>query len=261
MDQPPGVTFIMPARNAEATVESAIRSALGQTYAGDVKLIAVDDGSLDSTPDLIAGFGDRVQFIRLAASVGRAAARNIAIDRVRTPLVALHDADDVSLPDRLSTTVPLVTNDWTIAGGQVAWISESGVWREGGWPIEPEAIRSTFVGGHMAVAHPTVVMTMRLMTALRGYDPALAYAEDLELMLRAMTQHDARFAATPRTTVKYLRPPIDSIRYIYATEKWRRRVVRRYGLAVVQTSMTLALGASLRASARQRAAAFGRKWL
>ena len=45
-------TLIIPAYNAEAYIEASVRSVLAQTVR-DLRLIVVDDGSQDATPEIL----------------------------------------------------------------------------------------------------------------------------------------------------------------------------------------------------------------
>ncbi|MTK64138.1 MAG: glycosyltransferase [Methanobacterium sp.] len=97
------VSVIIPAYNCENTVETAIRSALGQTVR-DIELIVVDDGSRDRTRPIVtslAAADPRIKFIPLAYNVGVSAARNIALANAAGNWVAMLDADDWFRPDRL----------------------------------------------------------------------------------------------------------------------------------------------------------------
>jgi len=95
----------MPVYNCEAFVAEAVASVLGQTM-GDLELIVVDDGSTDATPAILAAISDeRFRGATLPANAGIAAARNIGMAMVRGEYVAVMDADDVSLPERLRVQV------------------------------------------------------------------------------------------------------------------------------------------------------------
>lgn len=96
---------IMPAYNAEAYVERAVRSVLNQTER-DLTLLAVDDGSRDGTGailDRLAEEDTRLVPLHIENS-GPAAARNAALDRLDTDAdwVLFLDADDELLPDALA---------------------------------------------------------------------------------------------------------------------------------------------------------------
>jgi teichuronic acid biosynthesis glycosyltransferase TuaG len=97
------VSVVMPAYNAEATLESSIRSVQAQTRE-DWELIVVDDGSADRTVELAqaaAAADPRIRVIR-QRNRGVAAARNVGIDAARGRYLAFLDADDTWLPGKLS---------------------------------------------------------------------------------------------------------------------------------------------------------------
>jgi hypothetical protein len=102
--EPPLVSVMMPAFNAERYISAAIESVLAQTLA-NWELVIVDDGSTDRTATIVAGYDDaRIRLIR-QSNRGEAAARNVALDCLRGQFVAFLDADDLYLPRHLATTV------------------------------------------------------------------------------------------------------------------------------------------------------------
>lgn len=99
----PGFSVVMPAYNAAATIERAVRSVTGQTDP-DFELIVIDDGSRDATTTVVQQLADRdprIRLIALAVNGGVAAARNVGIDAARGRYLAFLDADDYWLPDKL----------------------------------------------------------------------------------------------------------------------------------------------------------------
>jgi glycosyltransferase involved in cell wall biosynthesis len=102
----PRVSVVIPAFNAAWSIERTLASVLGQSVA-DFELIVVDDGSTDTTGEVVhqAGKGDpRVRVVR-QENRGLAGARNRGIEEARAPLVAPLDADDVWEPDYLAATI------------------------------------------------------------------------------------------------------------------------------------------------------------
>jgi len=96
----PRITVIMPAYNAEATIEAALGSLLAQTCR-EIEIVVVDDGSTDATPAIVersaAGAPAPVRLLRRAHE-GRAAARNTGLAEARTGFVGFVDADDTAEP-------------------------------------------------------------------------------------------------------------------------------------------------------------------
>jgi hypothetical protein len=105
----PLVTCVICAYDYEAYVERAVRSALDQRGLPDdaVEVIVVDDGSTDRTPELLAGFGERIRVIR-QSNQGPAVATDRGIAAASGRYVALLDADDEWLPDRLARALDVL---------------------------------------------------------------------------------------------------------------------------------------------------------
>lgn len=98
----PLVSVILPAYNAESTILDAIDSILSQTY-HNFELIVIDDGSTDSTKNTILGYNDsRIRFYSNEVNIGLIATLNRGINLSKGKYIARMDADDISLPDRLS---------------------------------------------------------------------------------------------------------------------------------------------------------------
>lgn len=113
----PAVSVLLPARDAEATVRAAVTSILGQTFT-DFELVAVDDGSVDSTPAELARLAAEDPRVRVVTTpgLGLVAALHLGLEACRAPLIARMDADDESLPRRLEASVAALDGDATLAG-------------------------------------------------------------------------------------------------------------------------------------------------
>jgi glycosyltransferase involved in cell wall biosynthesis len=99
----PTISVIVPAYNAEPTLEPCLRSAMAQTLA-DIEIVVVDDGSTDGTRSLIqrlAAQDGRIKPIALERNGGVCRARNCALDAAVGAWIALLDADDTMRTERL----------------------------------------------------------------------------------------------------------------------------------------------------------------
>lgn len=103
MKNPPLVTVIMPAYNAELYLEEAVQSVLDQTFT-DWELLILEDCATDGTYALaekLAARDDRITLLKNAQNMGVARTRNRGFDLARGKYVALLDSDDVWHLDKL----------------------------------------------------------------------------------------------------------------------------------------------------------------
>ena len=102
------ISIVIPAYNAAATVGRCLDSLLAQTYR-DFELIVVDDGSTDSTAQIISAYAERDSRIRLIRqeNAGVSAARNVGLDAARGDLIGFTDSDDAISPEFLEALLPL----------------------------------------------------------------------------------------------------------------------------------------------------------
>lgn len=94
------ISVIMPVYNAEKFLKRSIDSILGQTEK-DLELIIINDGSTDTSEEIIFSYDDpRIVYVK-QENKGVANARNKGLDIAKGEFIAWQDADDVSLPTRL----------------------------------------------------------------------------------------------------------------------------------------------------------------
>lgn len=115
----PAVAVITPARDASAYLEATYASLRAQTLT-DWEWIVADDGSADGTAALVAAIGaadPRVRVVRVSAPNGLPArARNVAVAASSAPLLALLDADDRFLPEKLARQTSAIAADASLDG-------------------------------------------------------------------------------------------------------------------------------------------------
>lgn len=107
------VSVIIPTYNRAHLIKRAIESILNQSFQ-DFEIIIVDDGSTDSTEDVIKSFQEkdkRIRYFRHGKNEGEGAARNTGIKLSQSPFIAFQDSDDISLPERLEKQVKILEKE------------------------------------------------------------------------------------------------------------------------------------------------------
>ena len=169
------VSCVIPVFNGDRFLAAAIDSVLGQTRQ-PVEVIVVDDGSTDGTPQVIAGYGDRIRSLR-QDNAGPAAARNAGIALARGGFIGFLDADDLWVPDKLARQLEDLSRhpESMICFGAMMNFREPGP--EGGpveeWEAKPFS--------------PCTMLVRRSLFATIGlFDERLRAAEDTEWYCRVM---------------------------------------------------------------------------
>jgi len=100
----PDVSVIIPCYNGRRFIGAAIESVLSQTQPPR-QVIVIDDGSTDGSATVIKRYvGDVVQLVE-QANAGESRARNVGFERATGEYIALLDADDMWLPDKIARQV------------------------------------------------------------------------------------------------------------------------------------------------------------
>lgn len=122
--EPGLVSVVVPVFDGELYVAEAIDSVLAQDYR-PLELIAVDDGSSDSSAEILAHYPE-IRVIR-QPNAGCTSARNVGIAATRGEFIAFIDQDDRWLPGKLRTQLAaLKAASADYALGQITLFVEPG---------------------------------------------------------------------------------------------------------------------------------------
>jgi len=210
----PRLSVLLPVFNAEDTLHEALESLRRQTFQ-DFEIVAIDDGSTDSTPRLLAAWATREPRLRVVRRPhhGVVAALQAGLALCRAPLVARMDADDIALPQRLAAQVSFLEAHPQVAvvGCQVEPFPPhrvgQGLRRYLAWQnalLDDAAIRrEIFV--ESPLTHPSVVFRREVVLSVGGYrDPG--WPEDYDLWLRLYLA-GARFGKIPQVLLRWRERP------------------------------------------------------
>ncbi|MBI4965986.1 MAG: glycosyltransferase [Desulfomonile tiedjei] len=193
----PLVSVIIPTYNRRSVLERAICSVLSQTFK-DFELIVVDDGSQDSTSELLSQFDGKLKAV-YQENHGVSSARNLGIRHAQGELLAFLDSDDEWLPDKLARQ----TAQFDSAGPWFVCHTDE-IWLRDGNQV-PQKKYHFKQGGHFferalerCLMSPSSVMISRtLLNKVGHFDEELTAAEDYDLWLRITAFHEVHFVPEP----------------------------------------------------------------
>ncbi|MEM9780378.1 MAG: glycosyltransferase family A protein, partial [Pseudomonadota bacterium] len=189
----PQISVIIPARNAGGFIGETLAALSSQDAA--FECIVVNDGSSDSTPDVVAQHSatdPRITLIQGPAQ-GVSAARNMGLAQTAAPWVLFLDADDLLTEGALTRFLSAAKSTPVAALGGVARIAEDGAPLPGdsNLALVPEADHLTaLLRKNFVVNGGALLIRRSIIEAVGGYDTTLAYGEDWEFWCRLAERGD-----------------------------------------------------------------------
>ena len=117
----PAVSVVIPVLNGAATIAQQLQALAGQTYRGSWEVVVADNGSTDTTTEIVRAWSGRLPGLRLVDASTRMStnhARNLGAAAAAGELLAFCDADDVATPGWLAALVTALDSH-DLAGGRL----------------------------------------------------------------------------------------------------------------------------------------------
>ena len=171
----------------------------------DLEVIVVDDGSSDKTAEVVGAITDpRVRLLR-QANLGAAAARNAALADARGRWVALLDADDLWLPEKLERQLAALDANPSTTAVQsgVYYVDDSLKVLQVQPCREDQSTLLDFLRfRNLPGAASAWLISRPDIQRAGGFDPELVILEDWDISLKAARYCNAISIAEPLTMVR-----------------------------------------------------------
>jgi glycosyltransferase involved in cell wall biosynthesis len=223
MSSQPLLSVCMPVYNAEQYVRLATQSILDQTFR-DFEFIIIDDGSTDTSHEILEEFAAKDTRIRLISrpNTGYTVALNEAVALAKAPFLARMDADDISMPDRFEKQISYLEAhpECVLVGSRILTIDPFGspLYEPAHKLVHDDIERQLLSGVGWAIVHPVSMMLRSAILELGGYRVEMEPAEDLDLFLRLAER--GKIANLPQILLHY-RQHIKSVNHTRYEEQNR----------------------------------------
>ena len=201
------VSVVIPVYNSEKFLEECLDSILTQTYQ-NIEIIAVDDGSTDSSPDILERYSDKINIIS-QKNQGLASALNLGISKMKGSWFKWFSPDDVMYSNTIETLIDEAKNhpDNTIIYSNWNIIDDTGnILREFHESDYNELSEFDFnlrlLDGQQINVNTTLIPAIFLKKyGIRELDEPVAI--DYDFFLRSALLHDVRFHLISQPLVNY----------------------------------------------------------
>ena len=197
----------MACHNAGPYVGEAIKSVVDQTFT-DLELIFVDDKSSDDSLTVaqsLAQSDRRIKVFSNRTNLGAGAARNLAIEKSTGEWLAVLDADDVFIKDKLEKQVALIKSakdELVLVGTGCFQIDADGrrfaVYQ---YPLTSLSLKNRLIRQKAFPPHSSLMYRASVARSIGGFNGLFLRAEDFECWLR-MSKFGA-FACVSEPLIEY----------------------------------------------------------
>jgi glycosyltransferase involved in cell wall biosynthesis len=217
MTTPPKLSVIIPTYNRAAYLQKTLDSVLQQTFS-DYEIVVVDDGSTDSTENLMAqlfaewrALRERTRYL-VQRNQGKSVALNYALSEARGEWIAFLDSDDLWLPTKieeqfraLERFMPQSEACFTNAryindpSFQVTLFEDSG--RR--FPDKVGLVSDSVSFGVRpnAASFQSILLHSRIMTKVGAFDPVLWTGQDIDFLFRLCLETKLCYVNNPLVLV------------------------------------------------------------
>jgi glycosyltransferase involved in cell wall biosynthesis len=175
----------MPVYNGERYIAEAIESVLAQIFE-DYELIIINDGSTDSTREVVGNFIDpRITFVENNGNQGVAYTRNRGLQMANGKYLAWMDSDDLIDPRRFEKQITFMQKhpEFGLCG---TWLERFARTRTGTFqaPSDPEIVKAMLLF-KPSIPNATAMLRMSMIRKHRLlYNETLPIAEDYDFVFR-----------------------------------------------------------------------------
>ncbi|VXD23286.1 glycosyltransferase [Planktothrix paucivesiculata] len=197
------ISVIIPVYNGEKTIKETILSVLNQTFK-DWELIIINDGSTDSTMEIIAQIQNSRIRVFNCENAGLAKSRNRGIDHAQGEFISFLDSDDLWTTDKLETQFQALKKhpEAAVAYSWTDYIDQSNQFLHSGRHITKHGnVYSELLVCNFLENGSNALIRKQVFAHVGQFDTSLTAGEDWDMWFRLAAVYP--FVGVPAVQVLY----------------------------------------------------------
>jgi glycosyltransferase involved in cell wall biosynthesis len=182
------LSIIMPVYNGEKYLEETLNSILSQQFK-NYELLIYNDASTDKTQKILEYYkkkDERITLYRGSKNILQPNAMNFLINKTKNEYIALHDADDVSMPNKffLQMNYLIKNSDIGLLGTFAEIIDEkSNIIRKISYPYKHDQIKKE-IAINNCFAQSSVIFKKKIYRKVGKFNALFNPAQDYDMWTR-----------------------------------------------------------------------------
>lgn len=174
----PCVDVVIPVYNGRDTILAALASVISQKGEWIHRIIVVDDGSTDDTPEVVEGLANPLIELVRTVNQGVSKARNLGVEKSTAEWIAFIDADDLWMPEKLQTQIATARK---YGAGFVCGSAVKTSVRPSGYVSAESLTRGNFIATSSVLVRREILIRNSPI-----FTPGLSFAEDYLAWLKCL---------------------------------------------------------------------------
>ncbi len=197
------ISVVIPVYNGEKTIRQTIESVINQTFS-NFELIVIDDGSQDSTLDIVRSISDSRLKVFSFPNAGLATSRNRGIQLASGDYISFIDADDLWTGNKLEAQLKALLDNpqAAVAFSWTDCIDESGQFsRRGNYTTVSGNVYAQLLLTDFIENGSNLLIRSEAFKKVGYFNESLPAAEDWDMWLRLAVNYE--FVVVPSPQVFY----------------------------------------------------------
>ena len=211
------ISILLPVYNSEKTVEKCLSSILFSSHS-NFELVLVNDGSNDSSKDIIYSFKDeRIKYFEKTNS-GLIDSLNFGVKNCSSEIIMRIDSDDYINPKKIELQLKELQSSNSVLIGTNAYIvnKDDKIIGDTNLPLKHSEIVKSMIKIRPSIIHPSIMVYKEILDRVNYFDEKYHHAEDYDLFLRISRL--GNISNIPKKLM-YLRKSVNNISHKNANEQ------------------------------------------